>query len=465
MQCNNIVDETFKVKELLGQGFTSQVFKAEHIETKYELAMKVFKPMKKVNLMLENFRKEVDSMKNFRHENLINIIAANEKGIYVDNNGQSHNMMYLGIELAENAELFDFISDPGRGFSEKIARILFKQMIYGLNSMHELGVAHRDMKTENMFLDKDFNLKVGDFGFSKFMDVSLNNGLLKTQLGTLGYQSPELVEGQNYNGVDNDIFACGVILFILVNAYPPFREAKKTDNWYRHLYAGKPDFFWATHKKVKISDSLKHLITGMLSYKNRFTIKDIVQNEWFNGETESKEAYLEDMRDRKVYVDERRNKEKLENLQNNSLSGTVNEFRELSEDLVSKCEQIFEKIGDTSSFEKKTIQDIDKRNTFEFDQNDLNTVSKNLIKLIYEKFGGECKFETEKDSFSFLVDVPISSVKELESEEEDNTLNSVTCQVEFYLDQSKKKSYAVFTKLGSTNAFDYKNFLNSLSNK
>lgn len=58
--------------------------------------------------------------------------------------------------------------------------------------------------------------------------------------------------------------------------------------------------------------------------------------------------------------------------------------------------------------------------------------------MIYEKFGGECKFETEKDSFSFLVDVPISSVKELESEEEDNTLNSVTCQVEFYLDQSKK---------------------------
>ncbi len=437
MQCNNIVDETFKVKELLGQGFTSQVFKAEHIETKYELAMKVFKPMKKVNIMLENFRKEVDSMKNFKHENLINIIAANENGIYVDNCGKSHNIMYLGIELAENAELFDFISDPGRRFSEKMARILFKQMIYGLNSMHQLGVAHRDMKTENMFLDKDFNLKVGDFGFSKFMDISHNSGLLKTQLGTLGYQSPELVEGQPYNGIDNDIFACGVILFILVNAYPPFREAKKTDNWYRHIYSGKPEYFWATHKKVKISDSLKNLITGMLSYKNRFTYNDIIQHEWFNGETESKEAYIADMKDRKVYVDNRRNQEKLESLQSSStLSGSVQEFRDLSEDLVSKCNELFEKIGDTSSFEKRIIEDIDKRNTFEFEQNDLNIISKNLIKLIYEKFGNGCKFEPEKDSYSFVVDAPVTSVEDLVSEEEDETLNSVTCMVDFYLDHS-----------------------------
>ena len=464
MQCNNIVDETFKVKELLGQGFTSQVFKAEHIETKYELAMKVFKPMKKVNIMLENFRKEVDSMKNFKHENLINIIAANENGIYVDNCGKSHNIMYLGIELAENAELFDFISDPGRGFSEKMARILFKQMIYGLNSMHQLGVAHRDMKTENMFLDKDFNLKVGDFGFSKFMDISHNSGLLKTQLGTLGYQSPELVEGQPYNGIDNDIFACGVILFILVNAYPPFREAKKTDNWYRHIYSGKPEYFWATHKKVKISDSLKNLITGMLSYKNRFTYNDIIQHEWFNGETESKEVYIADMKDRKVYVDNRRNQEKLESLQSSStLSGSVQEFRDLSEDLVSKCNELFEKIGDTSSFEKRIIEDIDKRNTFEFEQNDLNIISKNLIKLIYEKFGNGCKFEPEKDSYSFVVDAPVTSVEDLVSEEEDETLNSVTCMVDFYLDHSKKKSYAVFTKVGATNSFDYKNFLNKLS--
>ena len=96
----------------------------------------------------------------------------------------------------------------------------------------------------------------------------------------MGYQCPELVEGKLYDGESNDIFACGVILFILVNAYPPFREAKKTDNWYRHLYFEKFDSFWAAHKKANVSNELKELITGMLKANNRWTINDILNSQW-----------------------------------------------------------------------------------------------------------------------------------------------------------------------------------------
>ena len=165
-------------------------------------------------------------MKNLKHENLINVIAANESGVMM-NEGNKSSIMYIGVELAENAELFDYIADPGKEFSEPFARHYFKQILSGLKSMHDQGIAHRDLKTENLFLSSDFTLKIGDFGFSKFMDSQVNNGKLKTQLGTSGYQCPEMLEGQLYSGTANDIFAIGVILFILVKAYPPFREAKK----------------------------------------------------------------------------------------------------------------------------------------------------------------------------------------------------------------------------------------------
>jgi len=226
-----------------------------------------------MKLLLENFRKEVASMKNFSNENLVRIIACNENWVYLKPN-KKKNIMYLGVELAENAELFDFIADPWKWFDEKMARALFKQIISWLNSMHQINIAHRDLKTENIFVTSEFQVKVWDFWFAKYMDPNNNDGKLKTQLWTSWYQSPELLENQAYKWDANDIFACWVILFILVNGYPPFREARKTDNWYRHIYYEKFDFFWSLHGKKTsgLSQELKELITWTLRYKNRFTM-------------------------------------------------------------------------------------------------------------------------------------------------------------------------------------------------
>lgn len=302
-----IVDDTFVAVKTLGMGFTSEVVLAKHIDTGYKLALKIFKPIKQYKILLENFRKEVDSMKNLRHINLVNVIAANENGVML-NDGQKESIIYLGVELAENAELFDYIADPGKEFSENLARHYFKQILSGLKYMHDQGIAHRDLKTENLFLNSEFLLKIGDFGFSKFMDSEKNNGKLKTILGTSGYQSPEMLEGQLYNGASNDIFAIGVILFILVKAYPPFREAKKNDNWYRHLYYEKFDFFWQNHsrKGAILTKELKELIEGTLRYKNRWTIDNILNCDWMKGECIPEDEFLNEMNLRKKIVDARR---------------------------------------------------------------------------------------------------------------------------------------------------------------
>ena len=86
------------------------------------------------------------------------------------------------------------------------------------------------MKPENLLFDEDFNIKITDFGFSIGINGRDNSGFLQTCLGTDAYMSPQIHEEEEYLGAENDIFSCGVILFILKARNPPFRIADKTQD-------------------------------------------------------------------------------------------------------------------------------------------------------------------------------------------------------------------------------------------
>ena len=91
------------------------------------------------------------------------------------------------LELVDGGDLFDLIALGGR-LDEKFARYYFKQLLDGLNYLHNAGFVHRDLKIENLMLDRNFNLKISDFGFSSPADESL----LRTRLGTSAYMAPEI---------------------------------------------------------------------------------------------------------------------------------------------------------------------------------------------------------------------------------------------------------------------------------
>ena len=111
----------------------------------------------------------------------------------------------------------------------------------GLNFCHEKGICHRDLKPENLLLDKDFNVKIADFGFACSTEgtTQKENGLCKTTLGTELYMAPEIHLGQEYNPQQVDLFASAVILFIMVAGHPPFSAASPKDSYYKALVTGK----------------------------------------------------------------------------------------------------------------------------------------------------------------------------------------------------------------------------------
>jgi serine/threonine-protein kinase Chk1 len=125
-------------------------------------------------------------------------------------------------------------------------------MLTGLEYLHSKGIAHRDMKPENLLYDEKFLLKIADFGFATSLAGKDGAGLLKTVLGTESYMAPEIHQHQKYSGTAVDIFAAGIILFIMYTGHPPFVKADpKADAYYKCLCNNKHVAFWNAHSKNK----------------------------------------------------------------------------------------------------------------------------------------------------------------------------------------------------------------------
>jgi len=110
------------------------------------------------------------------------------------------------------------LANSGR-FEERIARYFFRQFLEGLDYCHLRGVSHRDLKPHNLLLSHDYELKIADFGFAAPIEGKDGKGNLETYLGTMNYMAPEIHLKLPYDGRQVDIFAAGVILFMMVSAH------------------------------------------------------------------------------------------------------------------------------------------------------------------------------------------------------------------------------------------------------
>ena len=279
---------------------------ARHKETGDIVALKIMRNSGSIDSsMMELVMNEVEIMKELNHPNIVNLRDFSDSAEYVRPNGSKVPVFYLALELASGGELFDFIAETG-AFSEDVARYYFHQIIAALEYMHTKGVSHRDIKPENMMLDEEHNLKLADFGFSS------TQALNETKRGTDGYMAPEIYKGNTYSGQTVDLFATGIILFIMVAQHPPFADASAKDPHYKLISTNRTDVFWKVHCKRKpggldyFSDSLKSLIQSMLSYSphERPSLAEIKASEWFNGNVPTYEEIKAEFDTRKAQLDE-----------------------------------------------------------------------------------------------------------------------------------------------------------------
>ena len=122
------------------------------------------------------------------------------------------------MEYISGGELLSYISNRVR-LSEYESSLIFSQIISGVDYLHESGIYHRDLKLENIMLDKDNNVKIIDFGLA-----AIDEGkALKRQCGSIHYIAPEVLAGP-YNGAKADIWSCGIIFYAMVTGDMPFDD-------------------------------------------------------------------------------------------------------------------------------------------------------------------------------------------------------------------------------------------------
>uniref|UniRef100_A0A673M204 Calcium/calmodulin-dependent protein kinase type 1-like n=1 Tax=Sinocyclocheilus rhinocerous TaxID=307959 RepID=A0A673M204_9TELE len=176
-------------------------------------------------------------------------------------------------------ELLDRILERG-SYTEKDASRVIYQVLQAVKYLHQLGIVHRDLKPENLLYEtplEDSKIVISDFGLSKMEE----QGALSTACGTPAYVAPELLQQKTY-GKEVDLWAIGVIAFILLCGYPPFYDDNDTQ-LYKLIIKAEYEFdspYWDD-----ISDSAKDFIVHLLQKDpaKRFNCDQALQHPWISG--------------------------------------------------------------------------------------------------------------------------------------------------------------------------------------
>jgi len=254
------------IKEL-GKGSYGQVFRCQNKITGNVYACK--KMSKKKIKNKEQFKTEINLLRATDHPNIIKLYD-----IYEDNK-----YMYLIMEECNGGEFFDSLAKRAKEkkmYTEKECARIFKQILEAVNYLHAHGVCHRDLKPENILFSNvadDSCLKLIDFGLSKVMD---GDNTLKGTVGTTFYMAPEVITG-NYNE-KCDIWACGIILYIMLCGKPPF-YSQDEEELKKKICSMKYDFNHPEFKKVS-QDAIELIKKILVPPEKRLSASEILSTPW-----------------------------------------------------------------------------------------------------------------------------------------------------------------------------------------
>ncbi|CAH8439902.1 unnamed protein product [Heterobilharzia americana] len=231
----------YKIIRTIGQGNFAKVKLAIHLLTGREVAIKMIDKVKMYKNCKEKLIREVKVIKSISHPNI--------------------------------GEIYEYLLKNGR-MSEADARSKFRQILSAVQYCHRKHIVHRDMKAENLLLDCQNDIKLADFGFANNFDPTSQ---LDTFCGSPPYAAPELLNGEKYIGPEVDVWALGVILYLLVSGSLPF-EAPNLKELHRritHCDYRVPYFMSTNCEKI-----LKRML--VIDPMKRSCLEDLMTDPWIN---------------------------------------------------------------------------------------------------------------------------------------------------------------------------------------
>ncbi|XP_035462415.2 serine/threonine-protein kinase DCLK2-like [Scophthalmus maximus] len=268
---SSIINDKYKVGKVIGDGNFAVVKECVERSTGQEFALKVIDKARcsgKEHL-IEN---EVAVLRRVRHPSIIELIEVDE----------TPSQLFLVMELVKGGDLFDAITSSTK-YSERDASAMVFNLAGAIKYLHRMNIVHRDIKPENLLVceypDGTKSLKLGDFGLATVVD-----GPLYTVCGTPTYVAPEIIAETGY-GLKVDIWAAGVITYILLCGFPPFRsENNVQEELFDQILRGKLEFpspDWDT-----VSLPAKMLISQMLQVNvdARFIAEEVLSHPWVTDE-------------------------------------------------------------------------------------------------------------------------------------------------------------------------------------
>lgn len=180
-------------------------------------------------------------------------------------------------ELADHGELFDEIVHHDC-FDEDKARKYFQQLIAAVSQCHKEHIVHRDIKAENLLLAADKTLLLCDFGLSRSYNADAASPIAFNSLaGSMDYQAPEILSGENYKGPSCDMWACGCVLFFMLCGYLPFtaKNDAATKTRIMNVEYNRHD----EHLSNDAADLIEHLLVK--EPLERYSWEDVTRHRWF----------------------------------------------------------------------------------------------------------------------------------------------------------------------------------------
>ncbi|XP_047447027.1 calcium/calmodulin-dependent protein kinase (CaM kinase) II beta 1 isoform X33 [Mugil cephalus] len=265
--CTRFTDE-YQLYEELGKGAFSVVRRCVKLCTGQEYAAKIINTKKLSARDHQKLEREARICRLLKHPNIVRLHdSISEEGFH-----------YLLFDLVTGGELFEDIV-AREYYSEADASHCIHQILDSVHHIHQHDIVHRDLKPENLLLAskcKNAAVKLADFGLA--IEVQGDQQAWFGFAGTPGYLSPEVLRKEAY-GKPVDIWACGVILYILLVGYPPFWDEDQ-HKLYQQIKAGAYDFpspEWDT-----VTPEAKNLINQMLTINpaKRITAQEALKHPW-----------------------------------------------------------------------------------------------------------------------------------------------------------------------------------------